>query len=113
MTLLERTSRRVDLTRAGEAFLGEARRTLDAAGSARRAARQPERPDGCASALWIRRPTAYDLLSRPLAAATNSLAIAVPAERTVPLAMVLRDLSCDHAPSIDALLTPLRGTDEA
>lgn len=45
--------------------------------------------------------------------ATSRLAIAVPAQRTDPLAIVFRDLARDQAPSIDALLDPLRGTREA
>lgn len=68
VVLLERTSRRVDLTRAGEAFLGEARRTLDAAGSARRAARRA----AAGETGWLRigfvDSAAYDLLPRLLAA---------------------------------------------
>lgn len=68
VALLERTSRRVDLTRAGEALLGEARRTLDAAGSARRAARRA----AAGETGWLRigfvDSAAYDLLPRLLVA---------------------------------------------
>lgn len=44
--------------------------------------------------------------------ATSRLAIAVPSERTDPLAIVFRDLAQNLAPSIDALLDPLRGIHE-
>lgn len=68
VALLERTSRRVALTRAGAAFLVEARRTLDAAGSARRAARRA----AAGETGWLRigfvDSAAYDLLPRLLAA---------------------------------------------
>ncbi|QBI19770.1 LysR family transcriptional regulator [Egibacter rhizosphaerae] len=68
VALLARTSRRVELSRAGEAFLVEARRTLDAAGSARRAARRA----AAGETGWLRigfvDSAAYDLLPRLLAA---------------------------------------------
>lgn len=66
--LLERTSRRVRLTHAGEAFLTEARRALDAAASARRAARRAAEGETGWLRIGFVDSAAYDVLPRLLQA---------------------------------------------